>query len=124
VFQRGENVFRSLMCCLQIERIGTEVNLVIPDQLTRLPNAHLLENGVVSPSPEHSLTRQMGKVNDTAPAVVERQFQTVIFQHLDARHFVHGFSIPDSAENRKADADRVIAQRANITTRKPTPLKA
>ena len=59
VFQCGENIDRSLVRRLEVERIGTEIDLFIPDQLTGLADAHAPKRRGVRPTRKHALASQM-----------------------------------------------------------------
>lgn len=95
VFQRGENVFRSLMSCLEVERIRAQIDLVTPDQLTGFPNSHLLKKSVIRPRRKYPLADKVGNINHSALAVCKLQIELVALEHLDARDLVHGGLITD-----------------------------
>ncbi len=77
------------MSCLEVKRIRTKINLVVPNQLTRLPDPYPFKESVVGPCRKYPLTNEPGKIDDAALAVVERQFQPVIFEDSNMRYFVH-----------------------------------
>jgi hypothetical protein len=62
---------------LQIELVGTEIELARPHDGALFRDAHLLEHAGIIPDGEYAAARQRGEVNDTVGTIVEAKFKPV-----------------------------------------------
>jgi hypothetical protein len=77
VLQAGENLFRLLAPCFQIQGVRAEINLISPGKLAERTDPNLLKSMMIAPQGENAFTNQVGKVHNSRHSIVKGQFQAI-----------------------------------------------
>src|SRR5271157_1235159 len=92
--EAGEEVFRGLPGQLQIDRIGTQLDIIVPSDLPGGANMDLCKELLIPPRLEDALPRQLRQVHGTFRAIRKYDLDSQVRQRADRNRFHHRLTLP------------------------------
>jgi hypothetical protein len=114
--QNWKKIFRLLARELQIERIGTQIQIAWPFERSEFRDSNLFEDSGAFPCFEHAAPGNVAKIDDARDAVVETEKQFVLFQWIGLCDLHNEFYIKQSGREswfigRKSRMETLLSKR-------------
>lgn len=87
--KRGKDILRLLARSLQVQCIGTQIDIVAPCEFAKRTNLNRAKDFGVVPCGENAFSHKRSEIHSAAFAIVKCQFEFVAILGRDFEHFVH-----------------------------------